>query len=84
MGGSVGVVKKTTIYLPEGTERRMLDAARWLGKSRAEMTREALEQYLDRCDAGRGLPESVGMGENPRARAATYEDRLAEAWGRPR
>lgn len=74
-------MKKTTVYLAEETERRMIAAAGRLGMSRAEMTREALEQYLDRCDAGRGLPESVGMGDNPRAAAADYEERLADAWG---
>lgn len=72
---------KTTIYLPEVTERRMRQAARLLGKSRAELTREALDAYLDRCEGERGLPASVGMGDNPDARAATYEGRLAGRFG---
>jgi hypothetical protein len=75
-------VRKTTIYLTESTERRMRRAAKRLGKSRAEITRSALEDYLDRSERTGGLPPSVGMGENPNATAANYEERLARRWGR--
>jgi hypothetical protein len=82
LAGTLGVVHKTTIYLPESTERRVRQAAKRLGKSRAEITRTALEDYLDRSERNAGLPASVGMGENPLAPAATYEERLARRWGR--
>jgi Arc/MetJ-type ribon-helix-helix transcriptional regulator len=75
-------MRKTTIYLPDALERRMRQAAELLGKSRAEITREAIEQYLDRTERGRGLPPSVGMGANADAPAAAYRDRLAEGWRR--
>lgn len=73
-------MRKTTVYLPESTERRMLRAAKRLGKSRAEITRAALEEYLDRSEREGGLPPSVGMGENRAASAADYEARLASLW----
>jgi predicted transcriptional regulator len=75
-------VRKTTIYLTENTEQRMRRAAKRLGKSRAEITRSALEDFLDRSERTGGLPASVGMGENPNATAANYEERLARRWGR--
>jgi Arc/MetJ-type ribon-helix-helix transcriptional regulator len=76
-------MRKTTIYLPDELERRMRQAAELLGKSRAEITREAIEQYLDRAEGARGLPPSVGMGRNAEAPAARFRDRLAKGW-RPR
>ena len=73
-------MRKTTIYLPESTERRIRQASKRLGKSRAEITREALETYLDGAERTRGLPPSVGMGANPNVKAADYEARLAQRW----
>jgi len=81
-GGTVGVMRKTTIYLPDALERRMRQAAEMLGKSRADITREALEQYLDRCEDQRGLPPSVGMGDNAATAASSYRERLAKGWQR--
>jgi predicted transcriptional regulator len=75
-------VRKTTIYLPESTARRMSRAAKRLGKSRAEITRAALEDYLDRSERVASLPAWVGIGNNPNTPAATYKERLAEYWGR--
>lgn len=75
-------MRKTTIYLPETIHRRMGQAAKRLRISRAEITRAALEEYLDRSERAQGLPPSMGMGENPSARAADYEERLERGWGR--
>lgn len=75
-------MRKTTIYLPDALERRMRQAAELLGKSRADITREALEQYLDRCEDQRGLPPSVGMGDNAATTASSYRERLAKGWQR--
>jgi hypothetical protein len=71
---------KTTIYLPEGTEQRVRKAASRLGISRAQLTRAALEEFLERTERRGTLPPSVGMGENPATAAADYEQRLAEHW----
>ena len=59
----------------------MRQAADLSGKSRAEITREAIEQYLDQAESTRGLPPSVGMGDNRKAPATSFRDRLAEGWG---
>jgi hypothetical protein len=80
LGGILHVVRKTTVYLPEDTERRIRRVAKRLGVSQAELTRTALEQYLDRSERGERLPPSVGMGENAKATAADYEERLARDW----
>jgi len=77
------VMRKTTIYLTERTELRMRRASKRLGKSRAEIARAALDEFLDRAERTGALPPSVGMGENPAVDAADYEDRLARDW-RPR
>jgi Arc/MetJ-type ribon-helix-helix transcriptional regulator len=74
--------RKTTVYLPDDTERRMRRAAKRLGISRAEITRAALEEYLERSERRGVLPPSVGMGENSATTAADYEERLARSWGR--
>lgn len=80
LAGRLSGMRKTTIYLSESTERRMRRAAKRLGVSRAEITRAALEEYLDRSEREGSLPPSVGMGENPQASAADYEARLARLW----
>lgn len=73
-------MRKTTIYLPDALERRMRQAAERLGMSRAEITRDAIEQYLDRAES-RELPPSIGMGDNAKTPASSFRDRLAEGWG---
>lgn len=75
-------VKKTTIYLPETVHRRIEQAAKRLRVSRAEITRAALEDYLERSERAPGLPPSVGAGENAAAPAADYKQRLARGWRR--
>ena len=76
-------MEKTTVYLTEQAKRRLRRAAKRLGKSDAEITRAALDRYLDDAERERSLPPSIGMGSNPGLRARDYEDWLAERW-RPR
>jgi hypothetical protein len=76
-------MEKTTIYLTEQAKRRLRQAAKRLGKSDAEITRAALDRYLDETERERSLPPSIGMGSNPDLHARDYEDWLAERW-RPR
>jgi hypothetical protein len=73
-------MQKTTLYLPSDTVRRMRQAAKRLGKSRAQIAREALDDYLVRSERYRGLPPSVGMGSNPDVSAADYEEWLDRHW----
>lgn len=73
-------MRKTTIYLPEETERRLRQAAKRLRKSRAEITRTALDRYLDDAERETPLPPSVGSASNPGFDASRYEEWLAEHW----
>jgi len=52
-------MEKTTVYLADGTRRRLQALARQAGKPQAELIREALEAYLDSQDRPR-LPRFVG------------------------
>jgi hypothetical protein len=83
LAGTLLVVHKTTVYLPESTHRRVGRAAKRLGKSQAEITRSALEDYLDRSERAAGTPW-LGIASNPNAPAADYKERLAKYWGRRR
>lgn len=74
---------KTTIYLPENTHKRIGRVAKRMGKSRAEITRSALDDYLDRNERVADLPW-LGIASNPNAPAAEYKERLAKYWGRRR
>lgn len=73
-------MEKTTVYITERTKRRLRRAAKRLGKSHAEITRTALDRYLDDAERKRSLPPSIGMGSNPGLRARDYEAWLAERW----
>lgn len=77
-------VRKTTLYISDQIDARLRRAARRLGRSRAQLTREALAEFLERNEREPGLPPSVGMGSNPDVRAADDEARLARAWRRRR
>lgn len=69
-------MRKTTIYLPDATERRMRRLAKRLGVSRAEITRAALEDFLERGERSGALPPSVGMGVKPANVTPRIEIRL--------
>jgi Arc/MetJ-type ribon-helix-helix transcriptional regulator len=73
-------MRKTTVYLPDSTARRIRRAATRLGVSRAEITRAALDEFLERSERNGALPPSVGMGENAASAAADDEERLARYW----
>jgi hypothetical protein len=52
-------MEKTTVYLAEGTRRRLAALSKQARRSQAELIREALEAYLDAQDGPR-LPSFVG------------------------
>jgi hypothetical protein len=52
-------MEKTTVYLAEGTRRRLAALSRQTRRPQAELIREALEAYLDAQDGPR-LPSFVG------------------------
>ena len=74
-------MNKTTLYLPDGTRRRLRDFARRTGRRQAEVIREAVERFLDAEPAP--VPTSIGSGEDDLLRGRETEDWLREHW-RPR
>ena len=72
-------MEKTTIYLPRELERRLTQAARRAGRSRAALIREALERYLaDEAAAVR--PASLGAGSDEALCGRETEDWLRARW----
>jgi plasmid stability protein len=74
-------VNKTTLYLPDDTQRRLRDASRRSRRPQAELVREALERYLRSEEPP--LPRSIGSGSDSEVTGANSEDWLREHW-RPR
>ena len=52
-------MQKTTLYLPDELRQRLRSAAKQTGRSQADLTRDALEEYLARQP--RRTPRSLGM-----------------------
>jgi plasmid stability protein len=77
--GSLLVMQKTTLYLPEDLERELKNAARREGRPMAELVREALSRYLSERD--RPMPRSVGMGADGQIGGAASEQWLRGQWG---
>ena len=73
-------VKKTTLYLPAETQRRLRDAARRTRRPQAELVREALDRYLLEEPP---LPRSIGIFADDELTGAGSEDWLRKNW-RPR
>jgi hypothetical protein len=71
-------VRRTTMYLPDDTRRRLADAAIVRGKSQAELIREAVEEFL--ANAERPWPRSIGIGEDPELSGAEAKDWLRRTW----
>jgi hypothetical protein len=68
-------MERTTVYLSSDLRRELEDAARRERRPKAELVREALQQYLNR--QGRPRPSFVGSMEQTDVRS---ED--AKAWVR--
>jgi hypothetical protein len=56
-------MKRTTVFLDEELESRLDEASARLGQAKAEIVREALDEYLRRH--ARPWPSSIGVGESP-------------------
>ncbi|MDQ3397964.1 MAG: ribbon-helix-helix domain-containing protein [Deinococcota bacterium] len=57
-------MKRTTVYLEEGMDLDLACLAKQQERSKAELIREALEQYLKTQEKPRRLPRSVGIGRS--------------------
>ena len=72
------MVNKTTLYLPEGTQRRLRELARRTGRPQSDLVRQALDRYLGNQSSP--LPASVGSGEDPDLNGRDSEDWLRANW----
>jgi plasmid stability protein len=52
-------VEKTTLYLPTEIQLALRDAAKRVGRSQADLVREALSRYL--AEQPRPMPKSIGI-----------------------
>lgn len=55
-----GTVKKTTIYLDDGTDSRLIEMSRQRGRSRAALIREAVERMIVEDDRPPRQPRPLG------------------------
>jgi plasmid stability protein len=74
-------MNKTTLYLTDDLQRALKDVARRLGRSQADVVREALETYVLQQQP-RPLPRSLGAGSDPDLSAADSEAWLRANWRR--
>ena len=80
--GSVGGMRKTTVYLPDALKRRLERCAREQGRSEADVIRAALDEYTARNGRRRPqLPLARGTGI-PTDLAARDEEYLAQGFGK--
>lgn len=71
-------MEKTTLYLPKELQVRLRTAAVQLGRSQAELLRDALDSYLG--SQPRKLPSVVGKARSGAVDAAEYESYMASHW----
>lgn len=71
-------MNKTTLYLPEETQRRLRVASRRSGRPQADLIRQALDHFLDA--EPEALPKSIGVASDPELRAPESKDWLRKSW----
>lgn len=71
-------MQKTTLYLSDEQHAALKHVARRTGRRRAELIREAVDEYLERCPLP--LPTSIGIISDPNLRAEDVDDWLKENW----
>jgi predicted transcriptional regulator len=67
-------VRKTTLYLPEATRRRLQELAKRTGRRQADLMRQALDGYLALDTVP--LPGSIGAGADAELSGEASEDWL--------
>jgi hypothetical protein len=72
-------MQKTTLYLPDELQRQLQEAARRMGRSQADLIREALETFLGTVQSPRA--RSIGIVDDPDLHGEDSEDWLRRAWG---
>jgi predicted transcriptional regulator len=76
--GTIGVVEKTTLYLPTQLLRTYRQLAQRTGRSQAALMREALQRFADRQERPR--LKSLGLAKNVRLQGADVEAWLEANW----
>jgi hypothetical protein len=71
-------MQKTTLYLPDELQRQLQEAARRMGRSQADLIREALATFLGTVE--RPKARSIGLGDNPDLHGEDTEDWLRQNW----
>jgi Arc/MetJ-type ribon-helix-helix transcriptional regulator len=71
-------MQKTTLYLPDELQRQLQEAARRMGRSQADLIREALETFLGTVQPPKA--RSIGLGDNPDLHGEDTEDWLRQNW----
>jgi Arc/MetJ-type ribon-helix-helix transcriptional regulator len=73
------VMEKTTVYLNTSLQHNLAQTARQLGKSQAELIRQAVTEYLERHAPKREFA-SLGAGEDTELSARDADEFLRAAW----
>ncbi len=67
------------MYLNETTDLELAQLAKQQGRSKAELIRSALDEYVKRADREtRPVPDWVGMGNSGGARIAERDEELLQ------
>jgi hypothetical protein len=73
-------VKKTTIYLDDAADRRLVEISRRRGRSRAALIRDAVERMIIDDDRPPRRPRPLGASGHPDT-SEQVDDLLAEGFG---
>lgn len=76
-------MKRTTVYLDEGSYQRLKGLARARGCAPALLVREAVAEYATR-HARRRLPKSLGAFKSGRKDLSERAEALLAGFGKPR
>jgi hypothetical protein len=71
-------MQKTTLYLSDEQHAALKYLARRTSRRRADLIREAVDDYLSRQP--RQMPRSIGIISDPNLRAVDIDDWLKENW----
>jgi Ribbon-helix-helix protein, copG family len=71
-------MQKTTLYLPDELQRQLQEASRRMGRSQADLIREALASFLGSVEPP--MPRSIGIADDPDLHGEDTEDWLRRNW----
>lgn len=80
VGGNLGGMEKTTLYLSSQTQRELRAEARRSGRPQAALVRDALVEYLARRP--RALPRSIAIASDGKVNARSAKEAVRREWDR--